>query len=114
MRISDWSSYVCSSDLRRHTTPLLAQIVERVWDTTQSYRRAYMKLAMGAGGGEGSRTHDIEHRLLFDAIAKREVETAQAALVLHIRRTRTGLVRHGRLLSGSADEAAPKLREAAE
>ena len=82
-----WISY------RRHNTPLLAQIVERVWDTTQSYRRAYMKLAMGGG----DRTHDIEHQLLFDAIAKREVETAQAALVMHIRRTRIGLLRSGRL-----------------
>lgn len=100
-----WISY------RRHTTPLLAQIVERVWDTTQSYRRAYMKLAMASGNGEGSRTHDIEHRLLFDAIAKREVETAQAALVMHIRRTRTGLVRYGHLQS---DDAMPKLRETAE
>lgn len=81
---------------RRHNTPLLAQIVERVWDTTQSYRRAYMKLAMGGG----DRTHDIEHQLLFDAIAKREVETAQAALVMHIRRTRIGLVRSGHLTGG--------------
>ena len=103
-----WISY------RRHNTPLLAQIVERVWDTTQSYRRAYMQLAMGAGGGAGGRTHDIEHRLLFDAIAKREVETAQAALVLHIRRTRTGLLRYGHLLGGPADAPALKLREAAE
>lgn len=100
-----WISY------RRHTTPLLAQIVERVWDTTQSYRRAYMKLAMAPGCGAGGRTHDIEHRLLFDAIANREVETAQAALVMHIRRTRTGLVRSGHL---QGDVATPKLRDAAE
>lgn len=80
-----WISY------RRHNTPLLAQMVERMWDTTQSYRRAYLKLAMTGG----DRTHDIEHQLLFDAIAKREVETAQAVLVMHIRRTRMGL-RSGR------------------
>lgn len=102
-----WISY------RRHNTPLLAQIVERVWDTTQSYRRAYMKLAMArqpdGTRGEGGRTHDVEHRLLYDAIAKREVETAQAALVMHIRRTRIGLVRYGHLLSGAgaAGEPAP-------
>lgn len=105
-----WISY------RRHNTPLLAQIVERVWDTTQSYRRAYMKLAMSAGwsGTGGSRTHDIEHQLLYDAIAKREVETAQAVLVMHIRRTRIGLVRHGHLLSGAGVEAVPPLLDAAE
>ncbi|MEE4450813.1 GntR family transcriptional regulator [Novosphingobium resinovorum] len=88
---------------RRHSTPLLAQIVERVWDTTQSYRRAYMKLAIGSAPGEGGhkseggRTHDLEHQLLYDAIAKREVETAQAALVMHIRRTRTALLARGHL-----------------
>lgn len=92
---------------RRHNTPLLAQMVERVWDTTQSYRRAYMKLAMGGSTAGAGRTHDIEHQLLFDAIAKREVETAQAALVMHIRRTRTALVRYGHLLSGSAGETMP-------
>jgi DNA-binding GntR family transcriptional regulator len=87
---------------RRHSTPLLAQIVERVWDTTQSYRRAYMKLAMGNTVSGGGRTHDLEHQLLYEAIVKREVETAQAALVLHIRRTRIGLIRYGHLLSGGA------------
>lgn len=89
---------------RRHNTPLLAQIVERVWDTTQSYRRAYLKLVFSGV----SRVHDTEHRLLFDAISRREVETAQAVLVMHIRRTRTGLVRYGHLLAeGSGDLAMP-------
>lgn len=89
-----WISY------RRHNTPLLAQIVERVWDTTQSYRRAYLKLVFSAG----SRVHDTEHRLLFDAISRREVETAQAALILHIRRARTGLVRYGHLLAETSEQ----------
>jgi DNA-binding GntR family transcriptional regulator len=87
---------------RRHSVPLLAQIVERVWDTTQSYRRAYMKLAMAAPHSEAGRTHDVEHQLLYEAVAKGEVETAQAALVMHIRRTRSGLLRYGHLLSDGA------------
>jgi DNA-binding GntR family transcriptional regulator len=101
---------------RRHSTPLLAQMVERVWDTTQSYRRAYMKLAIGNTTTGGGRTHDIEHQLLFDCIVKREVETAQAALVMHIRRTRIGLVRYGHLLSGAGGDVAiyPPLLDAAE
>lgn len=78
---------------RRHNTPLLAQMVERLWDTTQSYRRAYLDLAKGAG----ATTHDTEHWLLFDAIEKGEIETAQAALVMHIRRTRTRLLASGYL-----------------
>lgn len=90
---------------RRHSTPLLAQIVERVWDTTQSYRRAYMKLAIGnAATDGGAPTHEIEHQLLFDAVVNKEIETAQAALILHIRRTRIGLVRYGHLLSGGASD----------
>lgn len=88
---------------RRHSTPLLAQIVERIWDTTQSYRRAYMKLAIGNTGSP----HDLELRLLYEAIVRREVETAQAALVLHIRRTRIGLIRYGHLLSGAGSDNAP-------
>ena len=88
---------------RRHDTPLLAQIVERVWDTTQSYRRAYMKLSLGSG----NRTHDVEHRLLYDAISRREVETAQAVLVMHIGRTRIGLERYAHLLSQSDAKTKP-------
>ncbi|KMS50848.1 GntR family transcriptional regulator [Novosphingobium barchaimii LL02] len=94
---------------RRHSTPLLAQIVERIWDTTQSYRRDYRKLAMGHTMTGAGRTHDVEHQLLYDAVAKKEVETAQAALVLHIRRTRAELARHSGVLanpgSGARNEA---------
>ena len=92
---------------RGHDTPLLAQIVERVWDTTQSYRRAYLKLVFSGG----NRVHDTEHRLMFDAISRGEVETAQAALVLHIRRTRIGLVRYGHLLAGGNGGAGVSLEE---
>lgn len=86
---------------RRHDTPLLAQIVERMWDTTQSYRRAYMKLSLG----QGNRTHDVEHRLLYDAICRGEIETAQSVLSMHIRRTSLGLQRYAHRLS-----AAPEAR----
>lgn len=88
---------------RRHNAPLLAQMVERLWDTTQSYRRAY--LAMAKGGG--LTTHDTEHWLLFDAIEQGEIETAQAALVMHIRRTRTRLLKSG-FLRGENGERGSK------
>lgn len=84
---------------RRHNSPLLAQMVERLWDTTQSYRRAYLSMAKGAG----MKTHDTEHWLLFDAIEQGEIETAQAALVMHIRRTRTRLVKSGYLQAENDD-----------
>jgi DNA-binding GntR family transcriptional regulator len=69
---------------RRHNTPHLAQIVERLWDMTQLYRHVYSQIAL-------SQNPEIlrnDHRLLFEAIRRREVEIAQAALVLHIRRSR--------------------------
>lgn len=78
---------------RGHRSPLLAQMVERVWDTTQSYRRTYLDLALR----RGANTVETEHWLMFDAIEQREIETAQAALVLHIRHARLGLARNAAL-----------------
>lgn len=69
---------------RRHNTPQLAQFVERLWDMTLVYRHVYSKIALSTEPD----IHQIEHRLLYDAIHKREVEIAQAALVLHVRRSR--------------------------
>jgi DNA-binding GntR family transcriptional regulator len=79
---------------RGHNAPQLMQIVERLWDSTQSYRRAYAKLSL-KNGGTVMRT---EHEMLFSAIERREVETAQAVLVMHIRRTRVGLANYSYLI----------------
>lgn len=79
-----WASY------RRHQTPLLAQMVERLWDTTQIYRHAFLKLSLEAG----EKTHDLDHVLFLDSVERGEIATAQAALVMHIRRARQGLARH--------------------
>jgi len=92
---------------RGNKTPLLAQMVERLWDTTQIYRRAYLNLAKGAG----QTTHDTEHWLIFDAIEHGEIETAQAALVMHIRRTRTRLLDSGCLLAENDDQVTPAGRK---
>jgi DNA-binding GntR family transcriptional regulator len=70
---------------RRHEAPLLAQMVERLWDTTQSYRRAYAHLAL-ADAGRMQIMRD-ERALLFGAITRREAEFAAEILALHIRRT---------------------------
>jgi DNA-binding GntR family transcriptional regulator len=87
-RAFHWVAY------RRAGAPQLAQIVERLWDTTQSYRRAYAKLAIK----NGAKIQRTEHELLFGAIERREIEMAQATLVMHIRRTRVGLANYGYLL----------------
>ncbi|MET0239763.1 MAG: GntR family transcriptional regulator [Sphingobium sp.] len=87
-RAFHWVSY------RGNRTLQLTQMVERLWDTTQSYRRAYTKLALKNGG----RILATEHKLLFGAIERREIEMAQSTLVMHIRRTRIGLAQYGYLL----------------
>ncbi len=73
-----------------HRTPQLATMVERLWDTTQHYRREFARLI----GARGAWAVNAEHRLLVDAIAARDEDTACRVLALHIQRTRTELMRH--------------------
>jgi DNA-binding GntR family transcriptional regulator len=73
----------------RHQAPLLAQIVERLWDTTQSYRAVYARLALADAG-----VMDVmraERDLLMGAIERRELDLAPRLLGLHIRRTHLSL-----------------------
>lgn len=86
-----WASYA------GHDAPHLATMVERLWDTTQAYRRVYVQLT----GSQGSWVIGAEHRLLLEAVRSRDVETATAVLALHIRRTRAALTKHPELMSSS-------------
>ena len=72
-----------------------AQIIGRMWNTTQLYRREFSKLAAGVGMGA---TH-LEHRLLLDCIGRRDADDAERVLVMHIRRTRLALEQHPELFS---------------
>jgi DNA-binding GntR family transcriptional regulator len=83
-----WLSY------SRHTAPQLAEIIERLWDTTQHYRRAYVQLARS----QGSWIITAEHRLLLEALTRRDAVTATTVLGMHIRRTRVALAQHPELL----------------
>jgi len=77
------------------------QVICRLWNVTQHYRREFTKLAASAGDGAGDApgapglgvTH-LEHRLLLDAIRRGDADDAERALVTHIRRTRLELARH--------------------
>lgn len=62
----------------------------RLWNSTQHYRRAFMLLA----GSDRSRIVNAEHRLLIDAIQRRDPEDAERLLLGHIRRTRVELTKH--------------------
>jgi DNA-binding GntR family transcriptional regulator len=68
----------------------MGQIIHRMWNTTQHYRREYARLA--ATGGL-SVTH-MEHRLLVDCIRRQDPDDAERVLTMHIRRTRLELEKH--------------------
>jgi DNA-binding GntR family transcriptional regulator len=71
---------------------LLATTV-RLWNSTQHYRRAFMLLA----GPDRASVVNAEHRLLLDAVRRRDPEDAERFLVGHIRRTRVELTKHPEL-----------------
>jgi len=79
-----------------HQAPLLAQIVERLWDTTESYRRTYAELALK--NIELMEIMRAERDLLFGAIVRREFDLAPRILSTHIRRTHIGLLEYGEQL----------------
>ena len=62
----------------------------RLWNSTQHYRRAFMLLA----GNDRAAVVNAEHRLLLDAISRRDPEDSERFLVGHIRRTRVALTSH--------------------
>ena len=85
---------------RGHRVPLLAQIVERLWDTTHHYRRAYAVVVL-----QNAELKDVmraERDLLFGAIQRREVDLAPRILGMHIRRTHVGLLDHADVLESEA------------
>jgi DNA-binding GntR family transcriptional regulator len=73
-------------------------IVTRLWNSTQHYRRAFVNLS-GAGRWW---VINAEHRLLLDAIARRDEADAERHLAGHIRRTRIELDRHPEIFAEGA------------
>lgn len=74
---------------------MVRDLVERLWNTTQHYRRAFAQIN---GIDKTSVTH-MEHRLIIDSIKRKDIEEAQRVLAGHIRRTRTSLIDHPELFS---------------
>ncbi|MEV4991635.1 GntR family transcriptional regulator [Pseudarthrobacter sp. LMD1-1-1.1] len=70
--------------------PTLLELVERLWNTTQHYRRAYVQLT---GPDRLEETH-LEHRMLVAAIRRRDALSAEELLAMHIRKTRIALLDH--------------------
>jgi DNA-binding GntR family transcriptional regulator len=68
----------------------LTSMVRRLWNSTQHYRRAFVSLS-----GPGRMwVVNAEHRLLLDAIERRDPVDAERYLSGHIRRTRIELDKH--------------------
>jgi len=68
----------------------LTGMVTRLWNSTQHYRRAFVALS-----GPGRMwVVNAEHRLLLDAIRRRDAVDAERYLDGHIRRTRIELKKH--------------------
>jgi DNA-binding GntR family transcriptional regulator len=72
-----------------HIDPLNA-MVTRLWNSTQHYRRAFVAM----GGQARMWVVNSEHRLLLDAVVRRDTTDAERFLEGHIRRTRTELSHH--------------------
>jgi DNA-binding GntR family transcriptional regulator len=76
---------------RASTMPYLHSTVERLWNVTQPYRSAYTRLV----AEQDSRwILDAEHRLLAEAITRRNVVDAKQIIQIHVRRTRVKLADH--------------------
>lgn len=75
----------------------LTSMVTRLWNSTQHYRRAFVSLS-----GPGRMwVVNAEHRLLLDALERRDAVDAERYLSGHIRRTRIELGRHPEVFDGS-------------
>jgi DNA-binding GntR family transcriptional regulator len=68
----------------------LRTMTTRLWNSTQHYRRAFVALA----GQDRMWVVNAEHRLLIDAVRRRDTEDAERFLAGHIRRTRIELSTH--------------------
>ena len=66
-------------------------MIERFWNATQQYRRAFFKLSAPAGHW----MIHAEHRLMMEAIRRKDADDASRILQGHIRRTRLSLEKGG-------------------
>ncbi|MBG6056525.1 DNA-binding GntR family transcriptional regulator [Salinibacterium sp. CAN_S4] len=71
-------------------TTVLGDLVRRLWNTTQHYRRAFTLLL----DEHSARVVHDEHHMLAGAIRDGDADDAERILAGHIRRTRLGLDRH--------------------
>lgn len=71
-------------------TVLVGEMVNRLWNTTQHYRRAYSQMMASTS----FKPAHYEHHLLLTSIIKGDLDDAERILFGHIRRTRLELAKH--------------------
>ena len=74
----------------RAETVLVGGMVNRLWNTTQHYRRAYSQMMAATS----FKPAHYEHHLLLAAIINHDADDAERILFGHIRRTRLELAQH--------------------
>lgn len=79
----------------------LTEMVRRFWNTTQHYRRAFVRLR---GWPRNMELNTADHITLIDAIRRRDVEDAEQVLAAHIRRTRKELAHHPEIFAPAPHE----------
>src|SRR3954451_10116830 len=72
------------------TSEQLVSTISRLWNTTQHHRRSFMQL----GGSDRRWVVNSEHRLLLNAIRRRDTVDGERYLSGHIRRTRIEIAQH--------------------
>ncbi len=71
-------------------TLVLGDLVRRLWNTTQPYRRAYTLMI----DAHSQRIVHDEHHMLVTALRDHDIDTAERVIEGHIRRTRRLLASH--------------------
>lgn len=90
--------------------PRLISLIDSFWNTTQQYRRAFL-LTLDE---RSVQVVHSEHRLILDALERRDADDAEQRQRAHIRRTRVTLMAHADLFdlaSRPADTAAEPTKE---
>jgi len=80
-------------------TVVLTELVHRLWNRTQSYRRVYTRLM----DDRARRTVHDEHRLIVGALRDHDIDAAESLLAGHIRRTRRQLASHPEVFAPPAE-----------
>lgn len=75
--------------------PRVLSMIEGFWNQTQQYRRAYLNTVR-----TNMEIVNAEHRLIMEALERRDADVAASLQRLHIRRTRTTLAPHSELFHG--------------